>query len=438
MAPASPVWETLNQLSWPYTSLPTEQKKAALAETKQDLEGALADLRSADSRPGLIAYSLRRLEHSWDYGKESLDLHVDICLELWRLVQDQHLHNGLRRKSAAQLEPRLRQLRKENVTLRGMKPIGGQAPSIEESESRGTPVEPTSSSQHLAESMAGLFNELRYWTPASEVDNIIEYFSSRMDPSQKSIVLFGRLMLMLLPAEASAQLVKDERLFKWWDMLPRGANSRFSLMWTILPVRAAKVRWASGEPYSPEPVLPQDRLAAWLDLVAGTMCLPIDTGAKGELEPYTEDQWAFLGKTTYRIVTKYFTYSLEPLQDPMEKFAEGSTWAGLEHICRRLAACVIHNGAWTWHVRVFISELCRGYYARTCRERYADPGCKAHESVRLTPACDQAFFRLVFPLVRDMLTLQTGGQDHLNKSATLPLALLCGLAASSPAAFEEM
>lgn len=455
--------DTLGTFCWPYLSLPPALKEAASTEAHTELTNALADLRKPDLRPGLLSYALRRLEENKDYGREPAELHADIAIELFRLVQDNSLGNSSRRKCALALQQSLRGLRKQGLSGRGLQPMPTQAMSFEgplkrlqealdwrsvqavmlgelERTSRGAPVEPPSGAQHLAESLAGVINELRHWTDKGAAEEILGSLGKFMDPSQKSLVLFSRLMLMALPTESCEQLVQDGRLFRWWDLLPKNANSRYSLMWTTVPARAAKVRWASGQPRSPEPVLSQERLCTLLDIVAGTMGLPVDGGKSVEMDHYAEDcQWAFLGKTTYRLVAKYLVYSLEPLEKSGKPYPEGSTWAALEMLCRRLAACMIHTGAWTWHVRIFICEMLRGYYVRICRERFKQPGCVAHPSFHLTVANDEAMVKLFFPLIMNALTLQSGGaMDHVQTGTPTCLSFISRLALMTPACWDDI
>ncbi|CAK0862960.1 unnamed protein product, partial [Prorocentrum cordatum] len=298
--------------------------------------------------------------------------------------------------------------------------------------------EHSSHPQHFAEALAPLLNEVRHWTAEPEAEAIVESLSRWMDPSQRSIILFGRMMLMSLPTSSSPKFIEDGRLFEWWNMLPRNANSRYSLMWIIVAARTAKLRWASGEPRNPKPVFSSDQLKAFLDTVAGTMCLPIDAGKSCEMDHFADDcQWAFLGGTQYRLVAKFFVYSLEPLEKVGQAFPEGSTWAALELFFRRLKPCMINSGMWTLHVRTLIFEFTRGFYVRLCRERFQEPGCLAHESCRLTPACDEAFVRLLAPLLIDSLALQTSGGEQMHSIVT-SLSFVTRVSLSHAPRFDEI
>lgn len=310
--------------------------------------------------------------------------------------------------------------------------------ALESNTHRGAPPELPSIAEHFAEALTPLINEIRHWTSPDEAEEIVTSISPWLDPSQRSVVLLGRLMLMALPTEASKRLINEDHLFRWWELLPRGANPRYSLMWIALPARAAKVRWASGVPWTPDLVLPQGRLSTVMDIVAGSMCLPVDDGKSPALDIWADDcQWAFLGGTLYRLVAKFLVYSLEPLESS-GSFPAGGVWAALELLCRRLTPCMIHTGTWTWHVRTFLYELARCYYVRVCRERFKEPGCLAHESYRMTSACDVAFVRLVRPLLVDSLTLQSKGGEHVQmQSITMSLPFIARLSLLDPSSWAE-
>eukprot|EP00927_Polykrikos_kofoidii_P053897 TRINITY_DN48420_c0_g1_i1.p1 TRINITY_DN48420_c0_g1~~TRINITY_DN48420_c0_g1_i1.p1 ORF type:complete len:1827 (-),score=391.48 TRINITY_DN48420_c0_g1_i1:35-5437(-) len=451
--------ETLGTLFWPYKGLPDGLRADAQREASRDLEKSLGDLRKKDASPGFVSYALRCLDRVRDFGRTPVERHVDVALELWRLLQDKRMGYRVRRNCASALHRSLRNLRKEFTVARGMNAVSPeqgdmdsgplaplkkalswrvvQAMVLDELEItyRGAGMESQNHSQHFAEALVHIVNELRHWTEVSEAAAVVESMAPWLDSSQRSIILFGRMMLMSLPAEACEEYVRNGRFAEWSDMLPQGANARFALMWIALPARAAKVRWASGEPASPTPLLTVEQLGDIMDVVAGVMSLPVDEGKSCDMDHFADDcQWAFLGKTLYRVVAKFLVYSLEPLTKA-EGFPTGSMWASLEQFCRRLAPCMIHAGSWTWHVHIIIFELTKAYYLRICRERYAEPGCTAHPSLWLTPSCDDAFVRLLHPLLVDALSLQSSPHLH---SVTAAYSILTRVSLFTPERWEEV
>ena len=96
---------------------------------------------------------------------------------------------------------------------------------------RGAPLEQPSHWEHFADHLAPLVNELRHWTAPEEAPEIVSTLAPLLDPSQRSIVLFARLMLMALPTEASEQFIESGQLYRWWELLPSGANARYCRRW---------------------------------------------------------------------------------------------------------------------------------------------------------------------------------------------------------------
>ncbi|CAK0862961.1 unnamed protein product, partial [Prorocentrum cordatum] len=116
--------DTLGRLCWPYKSLPPALSEAAQAEARAEFISVLEDLRNPEASLGLLGYTVRRLERLRDYGRQPVDVHVQIAVELWRRVRQPELGYRLRRHLVGRLHQCLRGLRKEFCPSRGLKPMG--------------------------------------------------------------------------------------------------------------------------------------------------------------------------------------------------------------------------------------------------------------------------------------------------------------------------
>eukprot|EP00929_Paragymnodinium_shiwhaense_P115969 TRINITY_DN8516_c0_g1_i1.p1 TRINITY_DN8516_c0_g1~~TRINITY_DN8516_c0_g1_i1.p1 ORF type:complete len:1818 (-),score=465.35 TRINITY_DN8516_c0_g1_i1:168-5621(-) len=438
--------EKLQRLSKPYNAFPDFLKEASAAEAKARVQGALEDLRNAEASAGLLGYALKRVEDTQLYQGWFVEEHSLIGIELWKLLLNPSVMYRIRRTAGQSLHRILRGLRKQHTIARGMKPLTPQQVVLKEAAGplgqlretlswkriqdlmldeleitfRGaTPQKEgrpgwsrKNASEQFVDDLVPLLQEIRHWTPASEAQAIVDSLRPWMDPAQRSSVLFGQLMIMAMPTEVSERYVTDGFIFDMMRLLPAGANPRYTLCWYSFLARAVKVRWASGQPRPAEMVIDKSRMMLIMDSLSHAMSLfpPTQDG----LADFAIDfDWAFRG-TAFRFVAKFFAYSLEPLEDGDQAFKDGSMWAMLEIFLRRLTPMIAISRAHYMFIFTFLQEFTKAYYVRICRERFAEPGCTAHESFRLNAASDDAFIRLLWPLFDDSFNgnPMQGGGDH--------------------------
>ncbi len=313
---------------------------------------------------------------------------------------------------------------------------------------------------------------------------------------EKLSMVNSRLMVNLLPNSLTMDIITDRRLFTWWGFLEQGRISKFDLQWFKFLARYAKARWcqrmatATGTDISinsmkmdPEKMAACDRVIAemlpWLmNKILRSLQVPAFSPVANTLQeggfklehvsPFERlrlpsEVDSLMGATsTWRFVTKFLVFHLEPTPFPSKNNAKSASraadntgkdeqiggssgssssgrplyWEQLTTLIRRISPYVQNGmrGEWTWHCATFIHHLVRVYFTRAARERMCGETVKIKNALHIDG--DTHFQFLVMPILRNFLksreqTEQGAAMDcipriaRLMNSDTLKLCDIC-------------
>ena len=276
-------------------------------------------------------------------------------------------------------------------------------------------------------------------------------------------LVYAKMLVFTTPRVMTPQIILDGRLWSWWSRLPEGLIPKFDLMWFHSLGRYAELHWANkvedalsqtGSAGRAEECFSklQEQLPYLMNKIARTLCIPFGSPAakavdgKGERAPDLdrypipeEVDAVFMGsQTAWREVAIFLVYLLEPEPaQPAPPAEPKSIWTLLTLLLRRMRPFITpatSQGEWLWHCTTLLHNLTSQYFKRISRERLL--ATTAPKAKHLTAEADQAFLKLLLPLVRDLLTVRSAHEvvtslDNLSRLTKIS-AMQPGLVAFDP------